>query len=83
MKFKGYGQVWDNEKNKVLIDFENGPNAPAEIEVTDKKTIEKLIALGYKEIESFDKPIEINEEIKIDVTEEEKEEPKKRGRKAK
>jgi len=72
MKFQGYGQIWDSEKNKVLIDFESGIDNPGTIEIQDQTTIDKLITLGYKPLlngnEYNDQKIEkesFQDEIKV------------------
>jgi hypothetical protein len=59
MKISGFGQVWDNEKNRVLVDFESTPNKPGIIDITDQRTIDILIKLGYNEHKEKElKPIE-------------------------
>ncbi len=68
MKFKGYGKVWDNEKNRILVDFESTATEAGIIEVSDKRKIDILIGLGYKP-ENDEKEI-VNE---TKVTEEQKE----------
>jgi len=50
MKFQGYGIVWDNENNKILVDFESGVNNPGIIETNDKTICEKLIKAGFMPI---------------------------------
>ena len=70
MKFKGYGQVWDNEKNKVLVDFESGINQPGIVEVNDPRIHAKLIEMGYKPIILEENKVETPKATKIEKTEE-------------
>ncbi len=53
MKFQGYGQIWDRDKEKTLIDFGSTANKPGIIEVSDERTINILIEKGYKPIEGY------------------------------
>jgi hypothetical protein len=46
-KFKGYGLVWNKDKDEVLCEFKNG-----EAETSDKKVISKLKELKYEEIDT-------------------------------
>jgi hypothetical protein len=43
LKFFGHGILWDNENNKVLLEFVNG-----EVETKDEKLIKLLKENGYK-----------------------------------
>jgi hypothetical protein len=49
MKFIGFGQVWDEVRSKVLVDFESTATQIGIIDVTDARTISILEKLGYKE----------------------------------
>jgi len=45
-KYKGTGTVWDAENNKALVRFEDGV-----YQTDDAGIIDKMNALGYKDIE--------------------------------
>jgi len=48
MKFQGYGQVWDEARKKIIVDFESTATEPGIVEVTDQATISVLINRGYQ-----------------------------------
>lgn len=46
MKFKGTGVVWDPLKDRPLCRFDKN----GECEVTDERTVQKLLSLGYESL---------------------------------
>lgn len=49
MKFAGYGIVWNEKKNKPLVEFENSLDRPGVVDIEDQATIDEMLRLGYEE----------------------------------
>jgi len=78
MKFQGYGIVWDNIKNRALVDFESTATKIGIIDTDDPIIISELTRLGYNIVDANEI---INESKIIEniVTEEKKPRGKKKG----